>query len=147
MNERCLVRPGHACDAFQRAPFNARTCLHALPCGARAVNGAAATTRLAALRCAGFFLPHYAADFARHLAKLFAMRRSGELEVALDGPAEPAGSATSAARQPPFLGLAAVPAAIARLQSGASAGKVVVYLDADIAARDAAAARVAAPKL
>ena len=48
------------------------------------------------------------------MADLEARVGSGTLRVALDGVA--------------FRGVAAVPAAVARLQSGASAGKVVVQL-------------------
>lgn len=62
----------------------------------------------------GFFLLRHAPAFQATLTDLEARVGAGTLRVALDGVA--------------FRGVAAVPAAVARLQSGASAGKVVVQL-------------------
>lgn len=62
--------------------------------------------------CVGFFLPHYAKHFRRHLTRLYALHKSGQLAVEIDP--------TS------FTGLEAVPAAVAHLQGGGSIGKVVV---------------------
>lgn len=62
--------------------------------------------------CVGFFLPHYAKHFRRHLTRLYSLHKSGQLRVEID----PA----------PFTGLEAVPAAVAHLQGGKSLGKVVV---------------------
>ena len=60
----------------------------------------------------GFFLPQYAAHFRRHLAGLFELLRSGILKIEID--------------PTPFVGLEAVPSAVAHLQGGNSIGKVVV---------------------
>ncbi|KAF6251901.1 subtilase family-domain-containing protein [Scenedesmus sp. NREL 46B-D3] len=58
---------------------------------------------------AGFFLLRYANLWGSHLARLCSLVQSGQLAVALDSQQ--------------FKGLGAVPAAVQRLQSGASSGK------------------------
>ena len=63
---------------------------------------------------AGFFLPMYARLYKKHLARLFALADSGQLQVIID--------------PVPFEGIDAVPAAVNHLQSGASSGKVVVRI-------------------
>lgn len=62
----------------------------------------------------GFFLPHYAEHFGRHLARLHALTATGQLHVAVD--------------PTPFVGLEAVSDAVEHLHSGRSVGKVVVQL-------------------
>jgi len=64
----------------------------------------------------GFFLLHHARRFGPALAKLARAVADGRLSVAVDDGGER------------FIGLASVPAAVARLQSGRSVGKVVVQL-------------------
>ena len=68
--------------------------------------------------CAGFFLPAYAAHFKRHLARLVAALEAGRLRAVVDAER--------------FVGLEAVAAAVDRLQSGRSAGKVCVQIPADV---------------
>ena len=52
----------------------------------------------------GFFLPHYARHFRRHLAALSPLLRSGKIRVEID--------------PTPFKGLESTPRAVAHLQGG-----------------------------
>lgn len=65
-------------------------------------------------KCVGFFLLQHAAHYKRHLGQLQALLRSGVLRVATDTER--------------FEGIEGIPAAVERLQSGRSAGKVTVQL-------------------
>ena len=67
---------------------------------------------------AGFFLLHHARRFAPALARLARLAAEGRLSITLD---DNGGG-------PPFSGLDAVAPAVARLQGGASMGKVVVQV-------------------
>ena len=71
--------------------------------------------------CVGFFLPHYAKHFRRHLSQLYALHKAGRLAVEIDP--------TS------FIGLEAVPRAVEHLQSGKSMGKVAVMISEGSGAR------------
>ena len=82
-------------------------------------------TKSAAL--VGFFLPMYAAHFKRHLARLTAAAEAGRLRVAVDSER--------------FVGVDAVVAAVDRLQSGKSMGKVCVQVG-EIVGPGGAAARL-----
>jgi len=64
----------------------------------------------------GFFLPHYAKHFRTHLQRLVALEEAGLLPVQVDGER--------------FCGLNRAADAVARLQSGHSAGKVVLQIAA-----------------
>lgn len=68
--------------------------------------------------CVGFFLPHYSAHFQRHLDRLAGLAAAGRLEVLVDPKR--------------FEGLGAAADAVAWLQSGASAGKVVLTVARDL---------------
>ena len=68
----------------------------------------------------GFFLLRYAPLWRLHLAALVALVGARRLHVALDDDDAGAGAR--------FVGIEAVPAAVARLQGGASQGKVVVQI-------------------
>ena len=65
-------------------------------------------------KCVGFFLLQHAAHYKRHLSQLHALLGSGALRVATDSER--------------FDGIESVVAAVERLQSGRSAGKVTVQL-------------------
>ncbi len=66
----------------------------------------------------GFFLLNHTRLFHKHLARLQALMRKGELRVAVDP------------RR--FVGLASVPEAVEYLHSGRSSGKVVVQVAAQV---------------
>ena len=65
-------------------------------------------------KCVGFFLLQHAAHYKRHLSQLHVLLGSGALRVATDSER--------------FDGIESVVAAVERLQSGRSAGKVTVQL-------------------
>ena len=65
----------------------------------------------------GFFLPHHASKYAKHLDRLFELHKSGQLRVEID--------------KEQFVGIESVPAAVQHLQGGKSSGKVVVRLHQD----------------
>lgn len=72
--------------------------------------------------CVGFFLPHYARHFRRHLAALSRLLAGGRLRVEID--------------PTPFVGLESTARAVAHLQGGKSIGKVVVDVAANRNARE-----------
>ena len=62
----------------------------------------------------GFFLPHFARQYAEHVRRLVGLMRSGDLRVEID--------------ERPFEGIDHIVEAVEYLHSGASRGKVVVRL-------------------
>jgi NADPH-dependent curcumin reductase CurA len=83
-----------------------------------------------AARVCGFFLLRYAPLWAPHLRALANLQRAGRLVAAVDGER--------------FVGLESAAAAVARLQSGASAGKVVLQVARELPDGDEGAAAAAA---
>lgn len=76
--------------------------------------------------CVGFFLPHYARHFRRHLSALSRLLATGRLRVEID--------------PTPFVGLESTARAVAHLQGGRSIGKVVVDVAANRNTREGAIA-------
>ena len=70
---------------------------------------------------AGFFLPHYHHKHRDHMERLLDQHANGSLRIIIDSTR--------------FEGIESVPAAVEHLQKGASAGKVVVFMDGNARSR------------
>uniref|UniRef100_A0A0B7BL39 Alcohol dehydrogenase-like C-terminal domain-containing protein n=1 Tax=Arion vulgaris TaxID=1028688 RepID=A0A0B7BL39_9EUPU len=74
-------------------------------------------------RVSGFFLPHYRADFPRHIGTLIKLYKEGKLKVSSD--------VGVGAANGPFVGLEKVADAVEHMYARKNVGKVIVELNKD----------------